>query len=95
MNVDFYCDGVLLECKSYVGQNGPPKPKFVQVNIRLPIIIAEQMRKIRIARWRADGDDPKLSRIYREAAESFIRTIDFETGWPKRRCRVRSNPPPQ
>jgi hypothetical protein len=67
----------------------PPKPSQLPgteyVNIQLPSGLAEAMKRIREQRHVTEGVDPKLSRIYREAVESYIPRIDRKTGLPKRR----------
>jgi PAS domain S-box-containing protein len=60
-----------------------PIPGMTHANILLPVNLHETMKSIEEARYRTEGQDPTLSRIYREAVELYIQSIDLETGLPK------------
>lgn len=58
-------------------------PGITQVNIQLPTKLAQKMKQIWHTRHMAEGSDPKLCRIYREAVEYYIQAIDPTTGMLK------------
>jgi PAS domain-containing protein len=58
-------------------------PGTTHANVLIPSSIHEQMKAIQAARHRTEGYDPTVSRIYAEAAEAYIRTLDMETGLPR------------
>lgn len=60
-----------------------PLPGTTHVNMQLPKALADKMRAIKKARHKIEGADPKLCRIYREAVEQYIESIDIETGLRK------------
>lgn len=73
----------------------PTLPGTTHVNIQLPEHLHNQMKAIHHARHLTEGVDPTLSRLYREAVEQYIASIDPTTGIPKaKRAAARRRTPP-
>jgi hypothetical protein len=49
-----------------------PITGMAQANFQIPAHLHEAMKAIRQARHQLEGADPKLCRIYREAAEQYV-----------------------
>jgi hypothetical protein len=59
-------------------------PGTVHASVQIRAALYQQMKVIQAARRRYEGIDPKLSRLFNEALEQYVNSVDPATGLPKK-----------